>query len=126
MTEIIKLSHKEFLKIDKDYSKAAKVADLIYVNDKDPGIKRIKKGTGFAYIYDNKPLKDKKEIERIRKLAIPPVWTNVWICPKENGHIQATGFDIRNPFLAFAFCFISISLSIFFSIFFVVSIKCII
>jgi DNA topoisomerase I len=95
MEKVIELSHKEFLKIDKDYSKAAKVADLIYVNDKEPGINRHKKGKGFVYIYDNKPLKEKAEIERIRKLAIPPAWTNVWICPNENGHIQATGFDIR-------------------------------
>jgi len=95
MEKVIELSHKEFLKIDRDYSKAAKVADLVYVNDKQPGISRLKKGKGFAYIYDNKPLKEKEEIERIRKLAIPPAWTNVWICPNENGHIQATGFDIR-------------------------------
>lgn len=95
MEKLIELSHKEFLKIDKDYSKAAKVADLTYVNDKVPGINRLKKGKGFIYIYDKKPLADASEIERIRKLAIPPAWTNVWICPKENGHIQATGFDIR-------------------------------
>lgn len=95
MEKVIELSHKEFLKIDRDYSKAAKVADLVYVNDKQPGISRLKKGKGFAYIYDNKPLKEKEEIERIRKLAIPPAWTNVWICPDENGHIQATGFDVR-------------------------------
>ena len=95
MEKIIELSHKEFLKIDRDYSKAAKVADLVYVNDKQPGINRLKKGKGFVYIYDDKPLKQKAEIERIRKLAIPPAWTNVWICPKESGHIQATGFDIR-------------------------------
>src|SRR5215216_6396845 len=96
MEKLIELSHKEFLKIDKDYSKAAKVADLVYVNDKDKGITRLKKGNGFTYIYDDKPLKDKAQIERIRKLAIPPAWTNVWICPKDNGHIQATGFDARN------------------------------
>ncbi len=95
MEQVIELSHKEFLKIDKDYSKAAKVADLLYVNDKEPGITRMKKGKGFVYIYDNKPLKEKAQTERIRKLAIPPAWTNVWICPKESGHIQATGFDIR-------------------------------
>src|SRR5215213_8846930 len=96
MEPVIELSHKEFLKIDKDYSKAAKMADLVYVTDKEPGISRSKKGSGFAYIYDNMPLKDKAEIQRIRKLAIPPAWTNVWICAKENGHIQATGFDLRN------------------------------
>jgi DNA topoisomerase-1 len=95
MEKLIELSHKEFLKIDKDYSKAAKVADLVYVSDKDPGIARLKKGSGFTYIYDKKPLKDKTQLERIRKLAIPPAWTNVWICSKENGHIQATGFDMR-------------------------------
>lgn len=95
MEKLIELSHKEFLKIDKDYSKAAKMADLTYVNDKDAGISRLKKGKGFVYIYDNKPLKEKGQIERIRKLAIPPAWTNVWICASEKGHIQATGFDIR-------------------------------
>lgn len=95
MEKVIELSHKEFLKIDKDYIKTAKAADLLYVNDKTPGIARLKKGKGFTYIYDNKPLQDKEQLERIRRLAIPPAWTNVWICPKENGHIQATGFDIR-------------------------------
>lgn len=95
MDKLIELSHKEFLKIDKDYSRAAKAADLIYVNDREAGINRLKKGKGFVYIYDKKPLKEKSEIERIRKLAIPPAWTNVWICPKHNGHIQATGLDIR-------------------------------
>jgi DNA topoisomerase I len=94
--EVVQLSHKEYLKIDRDYSKAAKAADLVYVNDKSAGIQRVKKGKNFSYIYDNKPLKDEEEIKRIKKLAIPPAWTNVWICPKENGHIQATGFDARN------------------------------
>ena len=92
----IQLSHKEFLKIDKDYSRAAKVADLRYVSDQLKGIQRQKKGNGFVYIYDDQPLKDEKKLERIKKLAIPPAWTNVWICPDENGHIQATGFDARN------------------------------
>jgi DNA topoisomerase I len=94
--EIVELSHKEFLKLDKDYSKTAEMADLIYVSDKDAGITRVKKGAGFTYLLDDKPLKDEKTLERIRKLAIPPAWTNVWICKKPNGHIQATGFDARN------------------------------
>ena len=55
----------------------------------------IKKGKGYTYLYEGKPIKDQETLERIKKLAIPPAWTNVWICPKENGHIQATGFDIR-------------------------------
>ena len=95
MEKVVELSHKEFLKIDKDYIKAARAADLTYVNDREPGINRLKKGKGFVYIYDEKPLKDGAQLERIKKLAIPPAWTNVWICPKENGHIQATGFDLR-------------------------------
>jgi len=96
MDKVIELSHKEFLKIDKDYSKAAEVADLTYVNDKEPGITRRKKGKGFVYLYDKKPLTKEAELERIRKLAIPPAWTNVWICPDSSGHIQATGYDLRN------------------------------
>ncbi|MEO6070092.1 MAG: DNA topoisomerase IB [Chitinophagaceae bacterium] len=94
--ELEALSHKEYLKLNKDYSKAATVADLVYVSDKDPGISRRKKGTGFSYTSDSKPVKDKKILERIKKLVIPPAWTKVWICAQENGHIQATGFDARN------------------------------
>lgn len=93
--EIVELSHKEMLKLDKDYSLSAEAADLVYVNDKDTGITRVKKGTGFSYLLDDKPVKDEKQLERIRKLAIPPAWTNVWICKKPNGHIQATGYDAR-------------------------------
>lgn len=92
MTE---LTHKEFLTIDKDYIKAAKVAELVYVNDREEGITRQKKGTGFSYSLNGKPIKEKAVLERIRKLAIPPAWTNVWICSRENGHIQATGLDAR-------------------------------
>jgi DNA topoisomerase I len=69
------------------------MSNIVYVKSDSKGISRIKKGKGFAYIYDDKPLKEKEQIERIRKLAIPPAWTNVWICSLPNGHIQATGFD---------------------------------
>jgi DNA topoisomerase I len=89
------LSHKEFLKIDKDMSEAAKVADLRYVSNKDEGIIRVKKGNSFSYLFKDEVVKDEKQLERIKKLAIPPAWTNVWICVKENGHIQATGTDAR-------------------------------
>ena len=89
------LSHKEYLKIDRDYSKAAERADLRYVSDADEGIQRTKKGTSFVYSYKGKPIKDEATLERIKKLAIPPAWTAVWICPKADGHIQATGTDVR-------------------------------
>jgi DNA topoisomerase-1 len=91
----IKLSHKDYLKLDRNYSRSAKVADLMYVNDKDKGIIRLKKGANFRYILDEKLIKDKGVLERIRKLAIPPAWTSVWISTKVNGHIQATGLDLR-------------------------------
>jgi len=60
-----------------------------------PGIQRLKKGKGFIYIMEEKTITDWDELRRIQKLAIPPAWTEVWICPIENGHIQATGVDIR-------------------------------
>jgi DNA topoisomerase-1 len=91
----LKISHRKHLSLVKDYSRSAKMASLVYVNDQEPGITRIKKGKGFAYLMDEQTVKDKALIQRIRKLAIPPAWTKVWICTKENGHIQATGFDVR-------------------------------
>jgi DNA topoisomerase-1 len=91
----LRISHRKHLALVKDYSKAAKAASLVYVNDQDPGIIRVKKGKGFAYLLNAQPIRDKEIIQRIRSLAIPPVWTKVWICTKENGHIQATGFDAR-------------------------------
>lgn len=95
MEPVIDLSHKEFLKIRTDYSKAAEVMDLRYVNDTEPGISRVKKGTGFSYLLRGAPVKAEAELERIRKLAVPPAWEKVWICADERGHIQATGFDLR-------------------------------
>jgi DNA topoisomerase-1 len=95
MESVLDLSHKEILKLDRDYSKAATMVDLRYVNDKEEGITRIKKGNGFYYTYKNKPLKSEAQLDRIKKLVIPPAWTDVWICSTENGHIQATGTDQR-------------------------------
>jgi DNA topoisomerase-1 len=96
MTEqLMELSHKEFLKIDKDYGQAAEIAELVYVNDGEPGIERLKKGKGFAYRLGKQTVTDKKDLDRIRSLAIPPAWTRVWICTQANGHIQATGYDLR-------------------------------
>ncbi|RYZ22124.1 MAG: DNA topoisomerase IB [Chitinophagaceae bacterium] len=95
MEAVSNLSHKEFLKIDRDYSEAAKAADLVYVSDQWPGIRRLKKGKGFSYTFKDETVTDKEVLERIRKLAIPPAWTDVWICTRGNGHIQATGKDVR-------------------------------
>ncbi|HVF82111.1 MAG TPA: hypothetical protein VM884_09265 [Flavisolibacter sp.] len=89
------LSHKQILKIDKDYTESAKAAALVYVSDKVEGISRTRKGGGFSYTYKGKPVKEVVTLERIKGLGIPPAWTGVWICPDEAGHIQATGFDVR-------------------------------
>src|ERR1700678_574980 len=89
------LSHKEFLQADRDYEKAASTVHLVYVNDRQPGILRNKKGKGFSYVFNNRPIKDHQHLDRIRKLVIPPAWTKVWICADEKGHIQATGLDLR-------------------------------
>ena len=92
---VLTLTHRELLKADKDYEKAAHAVNLVYVRDNMPGIHRFKKGKGFTYVMEERTLRDKDQLKRIRKLAIPPAWTEVWICPLDNGHIQATGLDIR-------------------------------
>ncbi|HVB89059.1 MAG TPA: DNA topoisomerase IB [Beijerinckiaceae bacterium] len=75
---------------------SAEHAGLVYVSDDQPGITRRKSGAGFAY-YDptGALIRDEKLLERVRSLAVPPAYTDVWICPKANGHIQATGRDAR-------------------------------
>jgi DNA topoisomerase-1 len=75
---------------------SAQSAGLRYVSDTMPGIARKRAGKGFSYVGpEGKRISDRKEIARIRSLAIPPAYTDVWICPHPNGHIQATGRDAR-------------------------------
>ena len=79
-----------------DSKGAADLAGLRYVTDAKPGISRRKSGTGFTYRkVDGEKLAGARELARIKKLAIPPAWTDVWICPFAEGHIQATGRDAR-------------------------------
>jgi DNA topoisomerase-1 len=74
----------------------AEAAGLRYVSDAAPGIGRIASGKGFRYVdARGAPVKDPATLTRIRALAIPPAWTDVWICPLARGHIQATGRDAR-------------------------------
>jgi DNA topoisomerase-1 len=88
------------IRIDKivaDPVKTATAAGLLYVSDTMPGITRVKKGKGWCYVYtDGSICKDEQTLSRIRKLVLPPAWTNVWICPYDNGHLQATGYDKLN------------------------------
>ena len=75
---------------------AARAAGLVYCNDELPGLRRIGRGRGFSYVDpEGRPVRDPAVLERIRALAIPPAWTDVWICPRDQGHIQATGRDAR-------------------------------
>jgi DNA topoisomerase-1 len=73
-----------------------RVPGLRYVSDQDPGITRVARGKVFAYrTPEGRLMRLPDVLARIRRLAIPPAWTEVWICPVENGHIQATGRDAR-------------------------------
>jgi DNA topoisomerase-1 len=75
---------------------AAKAAGLRYVQDDRPGIRREAAKDGFTYLdAHGVPVDDDTTLKRIRSLAIPPAWTDVWICPQANGHLQATGRDAR-------------------------------
>ncbi|WP_017159673.1 DNA topoisomerase IB [Xanthomonas phaseoli] len=74
----------------------ARAAGLTYVNDQQPGISRRKAGKSFSYRdADGQRVADAETLQRIRSLTIPPAYTEVWICAKPNGHLQATGRDAR-------------------------------
>ena len=77
-------------------AEAAASAGLRYVSDTRPGIRRRKAGKGFSYVDpQGATIRDPATLARIRSLAIPPAYTDVWICPDPRGHIQATGRDAR-------------------------------
>jgi DNA topoisomerase-1 len=74
----------------------ARDAGLRYSTDARPGITRRRRGRGFGYVDPaGEPVRDETRLRRIRSLAIPPAWTEVWICPDPVGHLQATGRDAR-------------------------------
>src|SRR5947208_7530738 len=77
-------------------AEVAKLAGLRYISDTTPGIRRKRVGKNFSYIgLDGKPIHDQDKLHRIRSLGIPPAWTDVWICPTPQGHLQATGRDAK-------------------------------
>ncbi len=79
-----------------DPEESAKIAQCRYVDDRSPGIRRLRCGKGFRFVRpDGSAVKDTETLARIRGLVIPPAWTDVWICPAPDGHIQATGRDAR-------------------------------
>ena len=79
-----------------DSAETAREAGLQYVSDERPGYSRRAKGKDFEYLdMEGKAIRDEQRLLRIKRLAIPPAWTDVWICPSPSGHIQATGRDAR-------------------------------
>ena len=93
--ELPQISKKKLKSIVNDEEKTARAANLIYVTDKEPGIERKKKDDNLEYYFSRKKIRDDEELLRIKHLAIPPAWTGVWICKKDNGHLQATGYDVK-------------------------------
>jgi DNA topoisomerase-1 len=91
-----RLEPTEHLETTDGPKEAAEAAGLRYVSDNRPGIRRRRSGKGFCYVQpDGTRLSDARRLRRIRSLAVPPAWTDVWICPFVDGHIQATGRDAR-------------------------------
>jgi DNA topoisomerase-1 len=79
-----------------DIIEAAKDAGLRYTSDARPGISRVRAGRSFRYLdRDGKTIRDAAELRRIKRLAVPPAWTDVWISPDPRGHLQATGRDAK-------------------------------
>lgn len=75
---------------------SARAAHCRYVDHEGPGIRRVRAGRGFRYVGPRgRPVRDPDTLRRIRSLAVPPAWRDVWICASADGHIQATGRDAR-------------------------------
>lgn len=71
-------------------------ADLVYYADDQPGIRRHRRGRGFSYVApDGTTIEQGAERKRLEALAVPPAYEDVWMCPLPNGHLQATGRDVR-------------------------------
>ena len=75
---------------------SAAAAGLVYVTDAQPGLARRRRGRGFSYSKAGRVIRDQRTLDRIGALAIPPAWTDVWICEDPLGHLQATGRDAKN------------------------------
>jgi DNA topoisomerase-1 len=87
------MKHEDILSLKKE----ARRMKLLYSSDSMPGYTRKKQGEQFVFFdTDGNKISDEEEIKRIKSLVLPPAWTDVWICPKANGHLQATGHDTKN------------------------------
>src|SRR6476646_1702371 len=80
----------------REFVVSAKAAGLRYVTDAAPGIRRRRVGRGFSYVDpDGRVIRERELIRRFRSLVIPPAWSDVWICPSPEGHLQVTARDAR-------------------------------
>ena len=80
----------------REFVVSAKAAGLLYVTDSLPGISRRRVGRGFSYVDpDGRVIREREHIRRFRSLVIPPAWSDVWICPTPEGHLQVTARDAR-------------------------------
>lgn len=80
----------------RDMANRAGRVSLLHVTDEEPGIRRKRAGKGFTYVdAQGRRVTDPETLDRIRMIVIPPAWTDVWICADPDGHIQATGRDLR-------------------------------
>src|SRR3954467_9114558 len=78
------------------HAESARSVGLRYVTDREPGIRRVTGALGFRFITaDGTTIRNQAELKRIRALAVPPAWTDVWICRDGRGHLQATGRDAK-------------------------------
>lgn len=93
---IASISKRRIRSLIKSPVKTAEAVNLVYMSDNARGIERKRTKDGFEYSYEGEKVTDEETLLRIKKLVLPPAWESVWISPKENGHLQATGIDIKN------------------------------
>ncbi|HEX5553293.1 MAG TPA: DNA topoisomerase IB [Chitinophagaceae bacterium] len=91
----VNVNGKTMRSLAGDAVKSAEAVHLVHVTDKITGITREWNQKGFEYFYKSKRIKKANDLKRIKSLVIPPAWENVWICPFEDGHLQATGYDTK-------------------------------
>jgi DNA topoisomerase I len=92
---IINIPKRRIKSLLKNPVKSAEAVNLVYINDSQPGIERVRKDNLYEYYFQGKKIEDEEELIRIKRLVLPPAWESVWICAIPNGHLQATGIDKR-------------------------------
>lgn len=89
----VRLTKRKLRSLVTDTAKSAAAVNLVYVSDSEPGIRRTGTARKFSYVLDGNKVTDETTLQRIKSLVLPPAWQKVWICTRENGHLQATGID---------------------------------